>query len=304
MTKELISIIMPTYNSAQTIGASIVSATTQSYENIELIIIDDGSTDQTSEICNNYAKADARIRYIVQDNSGVSAARNTGIKMANGKFIAFLDSDDLWTQDKIELQMAAAAIRPDAVIVTGLRRFSGDGPDRELLSETMPPAFNGQQEYMRTILNLNNHEMAVFGTALVKKEHLEIVGFFDESLTTAEDWDLWLRLALRFPFVNIDQPLRLYRKYSNSLTMRTKLEKTLQGQLYIIDKAASSGKFLPSQIRYAKMRKHLEFANIYQYQSMRYAAILAILKALSSYPWGSGILLFEKLIKKMNRLHG
>jgi glycosyltransferase involved in cell wall biosynthesis len=302
MSNELVSIIMPAYNSADTISTSILSATNQSYKNIELIVVNDGSTDKTADICQSFVEKDMRIKFLSQSNGGVSSARNTGIRMAKGEFIAFLDADDLWEQDKIEQQVMASRNQPEAIILTQLQRFSEDCSSRTLLSKSLPPQYLSKNDYLRTLLNLENHEMASFGTSLVRKAHLEASGLFDENLVTAEDWDLWLRLAFYFPFVNIDQPLRLYRKYTGSLTTRTKLEKTLQGQLYIIDKVAQVGVLFPSEIRTAKIRKYLEFANIYKYQNMRFAAIQAVSKAFAFSPAGCGKLFLKKLIKKTCRI--
>jgi hypothetical protein len=121
------------------------------------------------------------------------------------------------------------------VILTQLQRFSGDGNSKTLLSKPLlPPSYKTREDYLLSLLNLGNHEMPSFATSLVRKDHLEVSGIFDENLDTAEDWDLWLRLALHFPFVNIDQPLLLYRKHAGSLTRKTILGKTLQNQLYVV----------------------------------------------------------------------
>jgi glycosyltransferase involved in cell wall biosynthesis len=302
MTKALVSIIIPAYNAADTICASIDSALTQSYTDIEIIIVDDGSTDKTANICRHYLNKDARIKYISKKNSGVSAARNAGIKSAKGEFVSFLDADDLWERNKILLQVAASRKQPDAIILTELQRFSGDGPSRKLLSKTLLPQYTQKEEYIRAILNLENFEMACFGTALVRKAHLDAVGLFDETLITAEDWDLWLRLAFHFPFVNIDQPLRLYRKYTGSLTTQTKLEKTLHGQLYIMDKVARFGVLSQEELRSAKMRKYLEFAGIYRYKKMRIAANLLTAKAIVTCPIGCGEQFRKKLSNKLSNI--
>lgn len=260
-----------------------------------MLIIDDGSTDKTAEICATYSDKDERIRYISSANSGVSAARNKGIAHARGNLLAFLDSDDLWTSNKLEIQLYSLRNDPDAVVLSGLHRFSDDGSSRTFMSITSPPVFRDRADYIKTLLNLNNNEMACFGTALLKKKHLlDTVGLFDENLVTAEDWDLWLRLAIYYPFVNIDQPLRLYRKYPGSLTTQVKLGKTLHGQLYIIDKIAGCNVLSPSDFRLAKMRKYLEFAGIYRYKKMRFAELLLTAKAIISCPSGYA----EQLRKK------
>jgi glycosyltransferase involved in cell wall biosynthesis len=302
MADELVSIIMPAYNSEDTISESIDSAVSQTYRNIELIVVDDGSTDKTADICKVRESEDHRIRYVRQSNMGVSAARNTGIRMARGDFIAFLDADDLWEQDKIELQMAVSSNQPDAVILTEVQRFSGDSPSKILLPKKFPPQYTIKDEYIRTILNLENVQMACFGTALVRKAHLEVVGLFDENLTTGEDWDLWLRLAFHYPFANIDKPLRLYRDNPGSLTARTKLKKTFHCQLHIIDKAKHYGPLAPSEIPLAKMRKYLEFAIIYRYYKKWWASLQCLVWAIGSCPAGCGKLIWKKFINRSSRI--
>lgn len=299
MAAELVSIILPAYNAASTIDESIASALAQTYENIELVIVDDGSTDTTADICRQHADRDGRIRYFYRDDGGVSAARNMGITVSRGDFVAFLDADDLWEKDKLESQTAVLRGEPDTVVLTGLRRFSGDGPSRTMLSGTLPPPVLPRQDYLRAVLNLENHEMATFGTALVRMTHLRTVGLFDENLTTAEDWDLWLRLAVRYRFGNINRPLRLYRKDIASLTTRTALEKTFRGQLYVIDKIAKSGLLPPAEIRLARMRKALEFGRIYRYQKMRRAFIRSVVMAAAFDPASFGELLLKKIFKSI-----
>jgi hypothetical protein len=144
--------------------------------------------------------------------------------------------------------------------------------------------------------------MASFATALIRKVFLDAVGLFDEMLITAEDWDLWLRLAFHYPFVNIDQPLHFYRKHTDSLTLRTKVKKTLNGQLYVMDKVAKYGVLLPSEIRAAKMRKYLEFARIYRYQKMRFAALQSAAKAVVSCPAGCGELFWKRFFRKSSKI--
>lgn len=300
MAKDLVSIIMPVYNSKETIEESIASAVAQHYENIELIIVDDGSNDGTADLCRKFVKQDKRIKFFFQTNKGVSAARNTGIKKAEGDFFSFLDADDLWDERKIELQIAAAKENPEAVILSQLQRFSGNGTSRRFLSCTSPPKYQEKGEYLRALVNLKNHDMANFGTALIRKRHLETVGLFDENLHLAEDWDLWLRLAVCFPFVNVNLPLRLYRKHQDSLTMQNQVEKALQYQLAIIDKLARSGLMRLYEIRAAKLQKCLEFYEIFRYRQMRMAAFRVIGKGVLTDSAGIVKIFWGKLCKKIS----
>lgn len=299
---NLVSIIMPAYNSAGTIREAILSAMSQSHENIELIIVDDGSTDETSSICQRYAEGDKRIKLVSQGRRGVSTARNTGVKAAKGEFIAFFDSDDLWEREKIELQLDVARNHSDAVVLTELIRFSGDRDSRRFFGIASPPPYVSKDQYIRTVLNLNNRDMVSLTTALLRKSHLEAAGLYDEKLRTSEDWDLWIRLAFRCQFMNIDKPLYFYRKYQGSLTSLTKMTDTLQGQLYIIDKVGKVGSVPASDLRIAKMNKYLEFAQHSLYQNLLFSALLCISKAAFTCPSGCAELFLQKLANKAERL--
>lgn len=295
MSAELVSIIMPAYNSAATISESIVSVLSQSHRDVELVIVDDGSTDETADICRRHAAQDNRVRLISQSNRGVSAARNTGIKAANGVYVAFLDADDLWEKEKIKQQMDSVRTHTGSIVLTGMIRFSGDGDARRFLTTTDPPPFLDQGRYARQILNLRNHEMGSFGTALVPKYCLDETFLFDERLRTSEDWDLWLRLAFRYPFENINKPLRLYRKYAGSLTTQTRMQDTLTGQLYIIQKIKERKLLSEADIKTARMNKYLEFAGHYRYAKLYFRSFLMVVNAAWSCPEGFRTLLFAKL---------
>ena len=297
MPVELVSIIMPAYNSAATISESIVSALSQSHRDLERVIVDDGSTDDTADICRRHAVQDNRVRLISQANRGVSAARNTGIKAAQGEYVAFLDADDLWDKEKIEQQMVSVRTHPGTIVLTGMIRFSGDGEARRFLTTTNPPPFLDQGRYARQILNLQNHEMGSFGTALVPRHCLNESFLFDERLRTSEDWDLWLRLAFRYPFENINKPLRLYRKYAGSLTTQTRMQDTLTGQLYIIKKIEERKLLSEADINMARMNKYLEFAGHYRYIKRYLRSFLMVTNAAWSYPEGFRTLICAKLNK-------
>ena len=127
MNNPLVSVIMPAYNAEKYIDEAIDSVISQTFANWELIIVNDGSTDDTQKIVEAYVSSDTRIKLINQENKRLGAARNEGIKNANGEWVAFLDADDLWINTKLEKQLAAAAEQPDAgVIFTGGFTFYDD----------------------------------------------------------------------------------------------------------------------------------------------------------------------------------
>jgi glycosyltransferase involved in cell wall biosynthesis len=257
-----VSAIIPTYNCSQYVCEAIESVLNQTYKDIEIIVVDDGSTDNTREVLEPYIESKS-INYIFQVNKGPGAARNTGIRIAKGEFIAFIDADDLWNKDKIRLQISAIGDAPDSIVLTGIARFHTENRNHQGLGITFPPEYKDKSDYVRTLVRLNNNSMANFATALVRRSHAVNVGLFDEKINTAEDWDLWVRLACHYKFININQPLHLYRKYDRSLTRRFDLAKTLKNQIYIIEKVSSANILPRNEINSAIISKYLEFGKIF-----------------------------------------
>lgn len=208
-SNRLVSVIIPVYNSAKYITDAIDSVLAQTYKNYEIIIVNDGSTDSTAEVVKKYLRSqilDHRpqaIRYVYQENKGPSAARNRGIKEAKGEYIAFLDSDDVWLPEKIELQMAEILKSPSLGLIT--------------CGEINVNLINSTEEYSYGLRGLNRNKALnllllkniIHGGSpvLIRKECLDRVGLFDEKLQVAEDWDLWLRICRHYDFKGIDKPL-------------------------------------------------------------------------------------------------
>jgi glycosyltransferase involved in cell wall biosynthesis len=201
-----VSVIIPAYNRAHLVGRAIQSVLSQAYRSLEVIVVDDGSTDNTEEIVTDFD--DERIKYIRHDqNRGGAAARNTGIAFAAGEYIAFLDSDDAWLPDKLGKQVKAFEESDPqvGVIYTGCSVLSQNG---EALVDYKAPRLRG--EVLKKLL-VSNRIVAGGSSALVKREHVQEIGGFDESLASCQDWDLWLRLARICKFDFVDAPLvRVY----------------------------------------------------------------------------------------------
>jgi len=205
-----VSVIIPTYNSAQFVTQAVESVLAQTYGDVETIVVDDGSTDNTRSALARYG---GNIRYIYQENGGPAAARNTGVAASRGAFLLFLDSDDLILARKLELQTSFLEENPSyGLVYSAWQQISEDG--RHLLGEVRP---RKQGLLLKEILC---RELFFFlGTALLRRTCLETVGPFDESLRWGEDADLWLRLARAgVAFGYIDLPLFQYRFHSASIT--------------------------------------------------------------------------------------
>jgi glycosyltransferase involved in cell wall biosynthesis len=196
-----VSVIIPTYNGAHLLARAIQSVLGQTFRDFELIVVDDGSTDNTKELVSNIG--DERVRYIRHEkNRGPSAARNTGIKAANGPYIAFQDSDDEWMPDKLEKQMRAFANAPSevGVVYSGFWRIKDDQKTYIPSSRIEPKDGN-----VHSLLLKSNF----IGTpvVLMKRECFEKAGMFDEELPMLEDWELWIRISKYYQFKYINEPL-------------------------------------------------------------------------------------------------
>lgn len=214
ITKPLVSIITPTYDSEKFIGKAIESVIKQSHDNWEMLIVDDGSTDKTKAVVQVYTSKDHRIRYfsLGYNSNRPSVPRNYGISRAQGKYVAFLDSDDMWHPSKLENQLPCFQ---DEEIV-------GVGTDAKLTSHTpyyrqiyWGKSKNGYVDYgYRSILNVNP---IMTSSVVVRKAVLLSVGGFDESpdFRFIEDWELWLRMARRGKFRILGDRFLFYRVFTD-----------------------------------------------------------------------------------------
>ena len=193
----LVSVIIPTYNRAWTLKKAIDSVLKQDYKNFELIIVDDGSTDETEALVKKYEKP---VRYIQQPNMGVSAARNKGISASSGTLIAFLDSDDYWYPEKLSVQVEFFNKNPDALICQTEEIWIRHGKRVNPKKKHKKPS---GMIFMPSLSLCLISPSAV----MMRKVLLAKVDAFDESLPACEDYDLWLRVSCRYPVHLIDKPL-------------------------------------------------------------------------------------------------
>jgi len=204
----LISVIIPVYNAERTVLETIGSVQQQSLTDFELIVIDDGSTDDTFERLERVR--DRRLRVFTYENGGPSAARNRGIGHARGEFISFIDADDLWTPDKLELQLAALRRHPHAGVAYSWTAFIDE--DGRFLFAKEPLWFEGN--VFRELV-VNNF-IGSGSNVLIRRECVESVGRFDSRFSHGEDWDYLLRASVRWPFVVVPAYQVLYRLAAGS----------------------------------------------------------------------------------------
>lgn len=197
----LVSVIIPTYNREAFIAQAVQSVLNQTYTNIEIIVVDDGSTDNTREVLKEY---DRRITYIYQERSERSGARNAGVRHSVGNYIAFLDSDDAWFPTKIEKQVHILNEKTDVGLVYVRVQFiDAEGNPYEGNSSWDEPVREALYEDLMT----HNVITGSLSAIMVRRECLDRVGLFDESMNICEDLDLYRRIANYYKFHKIDMPL-------------------------------------------------------------------------------------------------
>ncbi len=205
----IVSIIIPTYNSSATIMRTLESVFSQTYTAWEIIIIDDGSTDDTKQLLQPY-RDNKKIIYLYQNNGGPGSARNNGIRHATGEYIAFLDADDYWHAEKLEKQIAAFQENP-RIVVCSTETYCID-PYSDLIWETVRSPWTKPRSG-KVVPYFAFHKIITLSSALIPKKYILKVGLFDESrdIIMTEDLDLWLKLAPVGDFVTLNEPLTFYQ---------------------------------------------------------------------------------------------
>ena len=223
----VVSVIIPTYNRGWILAEAIESVMAQTFRDFELIVVDDGSIDNTPEIVAAF-KDD--IIFVRQKNQGVSAARNRGIHAASGRLLAFLDSDDLWLPQKLARQVAFFQFHPEAVICQTEEIWIRNG------ARVNPK--NRHQKPGGLIFEPSLHLCLVSPSAvMIKRPLFDEVGFFDESLPACEDYDMWLRVGWKYPVHLIDTALIVKRGgHADQLSRNPGLDKyRIKALLKILD---------------------------------------------------------------------
>ncbi len=197
----LVSVIISTYNRGWIVKEAINSVLAQDFTDFELIIVDDGSTDNTQDILSSYKKD---IVVLMQENKGVSSARNRGIVSASGRFIAFLDSDDLWLSQKLSTQVNFFNANPDALICQTEEKWIRNGirVNPKKRHKKLPGDIFEPSLYLCLVSP---------SAVMIKHSLFEKTGMFDETLPACEDYDMWLRISCRYPVYLIDTPLIIKR---------------------------------------------------------------------------------------------
>jgi glycosyltransferase involved in cell wall biosynthesis len=237
-----VSVIITTYNSMPYFPETLSSVLRQTFTDFEVIVVDDGSTDQTTTWASQVD--DPRVTLVSQPNQGVSVARNTGISHAQGDYIAFLDGDDLWETTKLEKQVQILDCHSEIGLVHTWLALMDE--QSHLTGRVMKTHVQG--EVWQQIIENN---MVACSAAMVRRYCLETIGVFDPKLLVAEDWDLWIRMAASYPFAVLKEPLVQYRLHVQSKSKR--YPAMVQNFRTIIERAFES---VPYELLYLRNRSY------------------------------------------------
>jgi len=243
-----VSVVIPAYNAEATVTQAVRSVLKQTAGDLEVVIVDDGSSDGTRAVVG--AIDDLRVRLVVQENGGAAAARNAGIAAATGRYVAFLDADDLWLAHKLERQLRFLSAHPDVRAVQAGAIFVD--PDLKPLS--VRPCVAPDDEFMHFLMFRNLP--ACMETLLIERSALMEIGGFDEELAILEDWDLMMRAALQMKLKSIEEPLALYRVHPANRSRN--LELHVRPGFRVLNRIFAEAE-LPPHIRAHKQEAYARF---------------------------------------------
>jgi|JI10StandDraft_1071094.scaffolds.fasta_scaffold214976_4 glycosyltransferase involved in cell wall biosynthesis len=292
----VVSIIVPSYNCERFIAETLGSVRDQTFENWELIVVDDGSRDATVEIASQF---DERIRVVQQKNAGVCAARNHGYRLSRGRFLCFLDHDDWWFPDKLARQLVCMKGMPEAGMCftreTNWYPLQGVFPDPQSMRET--PEQDGLDSdltgwvYHRYLLECPSLTSA----SMIRREVLETVGPFDEALPYSEDWDLFLRITRQFQMAAMRWSSTLYRQHPGQgnrvprpVDYRTRLMQTARARWGL---TSQDGRSITDAAFRARLSQYMmEFGRMHLDSGSRWQGVRSLLDAWRHAPHKPAIL--------------
>ena len=223
----LVSVVIPAYRRGHVIERALQSVLEQTYQDFEILVVDDGSKDNTASVVAALAKTEPRIHYLCHDtNRGAQAARNTGIRAATGKWVAFLDSDDYWLPDSLEKRLTIAEKESVEVVYSGCNVIRNDGN----LTPFGIPAFSGSI-YFNVLISPG----PMFQSLLVSKVALEAIEYLDEKIIAYQEWDTSIRLAKLFNFAFMPEPTFIYDCRGDD-TISKNMKRDVEGYQQVFNK--------------------------------------------------------------------
>jgi glycosyltransferase involved in cell wall biosynthesis len=275
-----VTVVLTCYNGARWISGAIESILGQTYEDFELIIVDDGSTDNSKEIVASHL-CNERVRYIYQENRGFSAAVNKGIKKSSGDLIGFIGQDDLWVPHKLELQAKYLREHKDVDLVHS--NYCSIDPDERIIGmrDVKVPSFSSKKKVVEQLF-LDN--FIGFETVLLKRKCFDEVGFFDERMVGYSDHDMWLRIAGSFNIGYLDLPLVKKRQHEFQLS-KVRIEAVLKDEFLMAKKAIDRYPFLKKVERKKVASLYYAWGIVSLQKGNNKKAKQKFFKAIKCQPW-------------------
>lgn len=291
MSKPLVSVIVPTYNCGGFVGAAIDSVLSQAYAPLEVIAVDDGSTDDTVQVLGGFGE---RVRVFTQANRGPAAARNHAVRQARGDYLAFLDGDDLWLPGQPAVLMGHVEKHPDTRVIYGnwgVWHPEADGsfaplPAFDLKDDPVVDAAGSGWIYSKLLFDSIIHIIA----AVIHRSVYDAVQGFDETLRTGSDYDFWLKVSRAYPVVKLDRPVAVYRQNHTSVTYTVRREnnayRLLKRALDTYGLADTAGHAVPRRAA-ANRLAELAFVHGYRHywQGDAQVAQQSFMQSLAHRPW-------------------
>jgi glycosyltransferase involved in cell wall biosynthesis len=273
MMAGLVSVVIPAYNMGRFLSEAVASALFQSYPNREVIVVDDGSTDDTPQRLADFVTSGS-IRYHYQDNAGLSAARNAGIALAKGEFIALLDADDVWEPQRLALQLQVFACEQVGLVYSDYATFDSDG----VIAVSKNRGLDRREV---TFLDLYSHNNFIYpSTVLVRAAVFQECGGFDNGLRSVEDYEMWLRIARRYRIVGVHQPLVLIRHHGAN--MSSNVPRMTESELTVITRHGAG--LPPYVVRRRRAKVYFLNADRLVHAGCRWRAFLVMMRAFITCP--------------------
>lgn len=264
-----VSVVIPAYNAAATLPATLNSVFRQTFTDYEVVVVDDGSTDSTRTVLAGYGD---RLRVLHKMNEGKpAAARNLGVRESRGEYVAFLDADDCWRPNKLELQVPLLEQNPAVGLVYSAASVV-DGEGREVRVSRCAPEGRGRINRLLCVRNV-----MVGSSVIARRRAIAEAGGFDESLTSIENWDLWIRIARRWEVDFVDRPLTVYRVHAGNRSADVELRRRNIFQIL-----AKNHDPKDHSIESRRLRREAYFNAYYQVLGMGYFERLEMRKATSA----------------------
>jgi glycosyltransferase involved in cell wall biosynthesis len=277
------SVIVPTYNRADVLPSAIDSILAQTTKDFEIIIVDDGSTDNTREVLEPYL-ARPNIRYIYQENQKQAAARNNGILHSKSEYVGFLDSDDFWYPEKLELQIKTLEEHPEVGMVFSNQMMFND--DSEEGWVRYPPGVLKSGDIFKDLLKRKFY--CSLQTVLVRRSVFDDVGLTDESLKNSlEDWDLTLRIAKKYKVIGIEKPL--VRRRIHEETSVKYLEFRINNHRTILEKHLKEPSLAPSFVNWIWRKAYYSWGHDYLVSGLYRKALRWFVRSFRKGNWVAGI---------------